>query len=103
MALDLKIRSTGMIVVFYWSRTGQNWALRRQKWGQWAVQQGGQRLGGNSDGFGLWELPKKVTKREVDEWCETHLKMADRVAVIFPHANIGGASAMSVHTHNLEG
>ena len=102
MALDLKIRSTGMIVVFNWSRTGQDWIQRRQRWGQWAVQQGGQKLGGNSDGFGLWELPKSVTCRVVDEWCETNLKKADKVAVIFPYGEIQGASAMSVHTHNIE-
>ena len=99
--LELKSRTTGIIVTFYWSRTGDNWATRRQRWGQLAVKLGGVKLGGSTDGFGLWELPKSVTLKQLNEWFDANLKKADRVALMFPHGEVKGASAMSVHTHNI--
>lgn len=100
--LDLRSRTTGCIVTFNWSKTGQNYALRRQLWGQFAVRLGGTKLGGSSDGFGLWELPQSVTMTQLNVWFGENLHKADRVAVIFPHGEIRGASAMSVHTHNIQ-
>ena len=99
--LELKSRTTGMIITLYWSRTGKNWRQRRIKWGQVAVRWGGHKLGGDRDGFGLWELPKSVNFAEVNSWFEEHLKVADRVAVVFPFGKINGASALSIHTHNV--
>ena len=100
-ALDLKSRTTGMIITLYWSRTGKDWKERRIRWGQTAVKWGGVKLGGDRDGFGLWELPKSVNFNDVNQWFEANLKKADRVAVVFPFGKVKGASAMSVHTHNI--
>jgi len=100
--LTLLRRSTGMIITFQWSRQG-DWQLRRQAWGQHAaLHWSATKLGGSSDGFGLWELPASVTFEEVNEWLSKHLTQADRVAVVFPHGSVNGASAISVHTHNIQ-
>ena len=99
--LSLRTRSTGMLITTYWSRTGADWRERRIRWGQFAVRKGGTKLGGDSDGFGLWELPKGVTLKEVNEWCEENLKVADRMVAVLPHGDINGASAISIHTHNI--
>ena len=99
-ALTARDRTTGMIITFQWSRQG-HWQQRRQAWGMKASSWGGVKLGGSPDGLGLLDLPKSITFREGQGWMESNLTQADRVAVVFPHGTVQGASAMSVHTHNI--